>query len=140
MAEISRHAKQLFQLFQSRYGDRFLSQFSSGHIDASGADVGIQQALGEWSRWLFRFSEREIVAAADACMDTHKKFPPTLPEFRDFCRAEAARRPPAIQITHEPDDPSPEVRERLQRARDAAAQRAANAAFDAQLKAAGGST
>jgi hypothetical protein len=117
-------AKQLFQLFQARYGDRFLNQFSSGQLDADGIDMGVRQALGEWSRWLLSFSEQEIIAAADASIGTHKRFPPTLPEFRDLCRNEAARRPQALQIPHEPDEPSPEVRERLQRARDAAAQRA----------------
>ena len=125
MAEPGRNVRQLFQLFQARYGDRFLSQFSSGQTDADGADTGIQQALSEWGRWLLRFTESEIVAAADSSMESHKRFPPTLPEFRDYCRAEAARRPAVAQLTHEPEPPSAANARRLQRAREKAAQHAA---------------
>jgi hypothetical protein len=67
----------LFLNFAAMYGQVWRSQFKS--------DSFLDFAKEEWQKGLMGFKETILELAVDVCRDT-REFPPTLPQFIDFCK------------------------------------------------------
>lgn len=94
----------IFKVFHGFYGNLFLSKFSTGEVDAQGADAGIVSARQIWAHGLREFNPGTVKAALAQCMQEHPKFPPSLPEFVALCAANKPRevyRPavPALEMS-----------------------------------------
>jgi len=83
--------KRLFMLFHGMYGNQLLDKFRTGQMNDSGEDLGLLSAQAVWLNGLREFDFNTIRLAVARCEVKHKTFPPTLPEFRDLCKACAPR-------------------------------------------------
>lgn len=83
--------KDVFRAFHGFYGVLFTSKFATGEVNSQGKDKGILSARSVWTYELRKFSRDTVGAAIDACKIEFKKFPPSLPEFLEHCRAKHPR-------------------------------------------------
>jgi hypothetical protein len=90
--------KRLFMLFHGMYGNQLLDKFRTGDLNENGEDRGILSAQAVWLNGLREFSFETLKLAVGRTADKHKTFPPTLPEFRDICRAVA----PKVAVQRDP--------------------------------------
>jgi len=90
-AAIEGTANNVFKVLHGAYGNLFLSKFATGVLDDKGRDMGVASARKVWAYDLRGFSESVVIDALDRCKRDKPEFPPSLPEFMDFCRACAPR-------------------------------------------------
>lgn len=83
--------KRLFMLFHGMYGNQLLDKFRTGQLNEAGEDMGILSAQAVWLNGLKDFDFDTVRKAVGKCSDRYKTFAPTLPEFRDLCKACAPR-------------------------------------------------
>lgn len=61
---------------------------------------------GTWDAGLSKFSEEDVFAGLQACIESREEWPPSLPQFRALCRPEKReneamyRFPPDRQLPH----------------------------------------
>lgn len=96
----------VFKVMHGFYGNLFLSKFSTGALDADGADGGITSAKQIWAHGLRDFDGGTVKSALSQCITEHPQYPPSLPQFVALCRAnkprEAYRAPqPVIGMSQE---------------------------------------
>jgi len=96
----------VFKVMHGFYGNLFLSKFSTGALDADGADGGITSAKQIWAHGLRDFDGGTVKSALSQCITEHPQYPPSLPQFVSLCRAnkprEAYRAPqPVIGMSQE---------------------------------------
>jgi hypothetical protein len=88
----TRAASIVFRMMHGFYGNQFASKFSSGDLVQTdgpdkGKDRGILSARKVWAYELRGYSDEVIGSAIEDCKKVHPKFPPSLPEFEQLCRA-----------------------------------------------------
>lgn len=89
----------IFKVLHGRYGNLFLSKFSTGELDERGKDKGIASARKVWAYDLRVFDAKTVGRALDIVPRYHPDFPPSLPQFMALCRAEMpAKRPETLQV------------------------------------------
>ena len=81
----------VFKVMHGFYGNLFLSKFSTGALDADGADGGITSAKKIWAHGLRDFDGGTVKSALSQCITEHPQYPPSLPQFVALCRANAPR-------------------------------------------------
>jgi hypothetical protein len=81
-----RLVKDVFIFFHGFYGTLFSAKYATGEVDAEQKDKGILSARKVWAHELRKFERETVREAIDACKLVHQKFPPSLPEFLQFCR------------------------------------------------------
>ena len=92
-ATCSDRVERLWKRMQRVYGAKWASQY--GDTDD-----------GTWTTALAEFSEAEVFAGIQACIDSGDEWPPSLPQFRALCRpaprenAAMYRLPPERQLPH----------------------------------------
>lgn len=79
--------KRLFMLLHGMYGNQVLDKYRIGKVDDNGEDVGMAAARSVWRTGLREFTPEILLKALAKCADKHKTYVPTLPEFRDLCKA-----------------------------------------------------
>ena len=79
--------KRLFMLLHGMYGNKLLDMYRTGQTNGAGEDTGILSAQAVWLNGLREFEFDTVRAAVARCDLKHKTWPPSLPEFRDLCKA-----------------------------------------------------
>jgi hypothetical protein len=79
--------RRLFMLLHGMYGNAVLDKYRTGQTEDNGEDVGMATARAVWLNGLREFDTSIVMKALGRCAEKHKTFPPTLPEFRDLCKA-----------------------------------------------------
>ena len=67
----------LFLRFSSYYGEQFINKWK--HTD-------MEQTKNDWAEALWKFDSRTLKAALEYCRE-ESKYPPSLPEFVQMCKA-----------------------------------------------------
>lgn len=81
------HVRALFASLHGMYGNQVLDRFRTGQV-VDGADAGVASAQRMWLAALSaEFTPHHVQKALELCARQHKTWPPTLPEYRDLCRA-----------------------------------------------------
>ena len=78
----SNWVKEIFKRFHGRFGNRFLSEYSSGKLDSSGQDEGIENAKHVWGEELAGFTSEEIKRGLSA----QYSYLPDCDKFKLACR------------------------------------------------------
>lgn len=78
----SNWVKEIFKRFHGRFGNRFLSEYSSGKLDKNGQDEGIENAKHVWGEELSGFTAEEIKRGLSA----QYSFLPDCDKFKLACR------------------------------------------------------
>ncbi|NOV28035.1 hypothetical protein E5S69_31610 [Cupriavidus necator] len=84
--------KRLFMLLHGMYGNKVLDAYRIGQVDANGEDMGVATARSVWLNGLREFDRGVVMAALAKVTERNKTWPPTLPEFREACKAAAPRK------------------------------------------------